>query len=104
MRFIVKEKNMAVMLSKDEKELVVTCGCGCDNAFHIVIQKSDDDYAFMSYLNGKFYEEQNHTLLRIVGGKIKRIWAIIRNKDFYYSDIVMSREDFETFKEYINKL
>jgi hypothetical protein len=23
----MKEKNMAVMLSKDEKELVVTCGC-----------------------------------------------------------------------------
>lgn len=36
--------------------------------------------------------------------KLKKIWAILRNKDFYYSEISMSREDFETFKEYINEI
>jgi hypothetical protein len=38
MRFIMKEKNMAVMLSKDEKELVVTCGCGCNRVKEKVVR------------------------------------------------------------------
>ena len=35
--------------------------------------------------------------------KLKKIWAIICNKDFYYSDIVMTKEDFKEFKEWINR-
>ena len=35
--------------------------------------------------------------------KMKKIWSIIRNKDHYYLDIVMSKEDFQEFKEWINK-
>lgn len=35
---------------------------------------------------------------------MKKIWAIIRNKDYYYSEICMTRKDFETFREYINEV
>lgn len=97
---------MAVMISDDKKELIVTCRCGCENAIHIKVNdddKEDDYYAFQSYMNGNWYRDQNDKILRTIGRKLKKIWAIIRNKDFYYSDVVMSSEDFQKYKEYINQ-
>ena len=35
--------------------------------------------------------------------KLKKIWAIISNKDFYYSDIVLTKDDFKEFKEWVNR-
>ena len=95
---------MAVFISEDKKELIVTCGCGCEDAIHITIEADEDtyEYAFMTYMNGKFYSEQERGLFRTIADKTKKIWAILRNKDYYYSDIRMSRADFEEFKRYIN--
>ena len=36
--------------------------------------------------------------------KLKKIWAIIRNKDFYYSEIIMSKEEFDKFRNALNKV
>lgn len=36
--------------------------------------------------------------------KLKKIWAIIRNKDFRYSEIVMSKEEFDKFRKALNKV
>ena len=35
--------------------------------------------------------------------KMKKIWFILRGKDYCYSDTVMTKEDFEVFKEYVNQ-
>ena len=56
----------------------------------------------MSYLNGNWYRDQGDTILNTVGRKLKKIWSIITNKDFYYSEIVMSVDDFKQLKEYVN--
>lgn len=95
---------MAVLTSKDEKDLIVTCSCGCEDSVHLcIVRWSEDDYAFMMFMNGSFSSEQDKTFWKVFKEKVKKIWAIIRNKDFYYHDIRMNKEDFETFKEYINK-
>ena len=36
--------------------------------------------------------------------KLKKIWSIIRNKDFYYSEIIMSKEEFDKFRNALNKV
>ena len=46
----------------------------------------------------------NKRILYIIRDKLRKIWAIIRSKDFYYSEILMSRKDFETLREYINEV
>lgn len=97
---------MAVMVSEDKKELIVTCKCGCQDAIHIKVDDEDKDsdyYAIQTYMNGNWYRDKNDRILRTIGRKLKKIWAIIRNKDYYYSDVLMSREDFKRFKEYINQ-
>ena len=97
---------MAVLKNKNGKELYVDCCCGCDSGIRFKIDKDDDlDYYFvMTYTNGNFYEEQSDTIWGVLYGKFKKIWAIIRNKDFYYSDLVMTKDDFDEFREYINAI
>lgn len=96
---------MAVLKTDDNKELIITCKCGCHDSIHFRIDDEDaqyDYYALMSYMNGNFYKDQ-YGMLGILKEKLKKIWAIIRNKDYYYSDVVMNGEDFNRFKEYINQ-
>lgn len=97
---------MSVFFNKDNDELVVTCGCGWeDHAAHIKIlhDKEDDDFCYLTYLNGNFYKEQNQKISEVFKRKLRKIWAIVVNKDYYYSDIIMSRKEFEQFKEFINQ-
>lgn len=97
---------MSVMISDDKKELVVTCKCGCQDTIYIKVDNTDKDadyYAIQTILSGNWYRDQDDTVLRCIGRKLKKIWAIIRNKDYYYSDVLMSREDFQKYKEYINQ-
>ena len=96
---------MAVLKNKNGTELLVDCCCGCDEGIRFRVDKEDYDYyCLMTYTSGNFYREQDETMWRVFCKKLEKIWAIIRNKDFYYSDIVMTKDDFEEFKEYINSI
>ena len=89
---------MAILETKDNKEIMILCKCGCDDGIRIKIDTEFGDYAYMTYVSGNFYNEQNGFFK-----KLKKIWNIIRNKDFYYSDIILSKEDFEEYKKWINE-
>ena len=96
---------MAVLKSNDNTNLIISCKCGCDEGIRLQIDKDDYDmYALLTYTNGHFYAEQCETFWRVFRKKAAKIWAIIKNKDFYYSDIIMTRDDFADFKEYINSI
>ena len=96
---------MAVLKNKDNTEFLVDCNCGCNNGIRFRIDKDDFDYyCFMSYTNGNFYRDQDETLWKVFYKKLKKIWAIIRNKDFYYAEVMMNKDEFNEFKEYINNL
>lgn len=96
---------MALLKSKDGAELYLDCGCGCDEGIRFRIDKEDYDYyCIMTYTNGQFYREQDDTMWKVLYKKLKKIWAIIRNKDFYYAEIVINKRDFCEFKDYINSL
>lgn len=97
---------MTVMISEDKKDLIVTCKCGCQDAIHIKIDDEDknaDYYAIQTYMNGNWYRDQDNRVFRTIERKLKKIWTIIRNKDYYYSKVLLSFEDFKRFKEYINQ-
>lgn len=96
---------MAVLRSKDGTELLVDCNCGCNDGVRLKIDNEDFDfYCFMSYTNGNFYRDQGDTLFYVLRKKLKKIWAIIRNKDFYYAEVCMNKNEFNEFKEYINSI
>ena len=96
---------MAVLKNGDGTELLVDCSCGCNDGYRFRIDKDDFDYyCFMSYTNGAFYRDQDDTFWRVLRKKLKKIWAIIRNKDYYYGEVVMTKSDFEEFRKYINEV
>lgn len=97
-----KRQRMAILKSKDEKEMILTCDCGCDDGIHFQIDKdSESDLFFcMTYLSANWYKEQQHTFWQ----KLKKIAAIIRGKDYYYSEICMTKEQFQEFQTYINQI
>lgn len=84
----------------NDDELIISCKCGCDSGIRVKIDKEyNEDYFVSTYMSGNFYSEQRHPVIE----KIKKIWAIIRDKDFYYSEICISKEDFQQFKLWINR-
>lgn len=90
---------MAVLTNFTEDELIINCNCGCDKGIHFTIRNYEDgDYVFLTYTNGNFYKEQHP-----FKAKLLKIWNIIRNRDYYYSDVVMTKEDFEQFREWVNR-
>ena len=72
---------MAVLKNKTGTELLVDCGCGCDDGIRFRVDKEDFDYyCFMSYTSGNFYRDQADTLWRVFLKKLKKVWAIIMRK------------------------
>jgi len=94
---------MAIYSTEDKKELIVTCMCGCQDAMQIKLFGFGDDYIIASYLNGNWYRDQNNSVFAVIKAKWEKIWSIIKNKDYYYSEIVMDKDDFKRFKDYINQ-
>ena len=91
---------MAVLKSEDGKELLVDCSCGCNEGLRISIKSDEDGYAYLSYVSGNFYNQQGGRL----GKKLKKIWRILRGRDFVYSEICMTKAEFEEFKNYISDI
>jgi hypothetical protein len=66
--------------------------------------EDNDFYCFMTYTNSKFYTEQCEGMWRVLCIKLKKIRAIIRNKDFHYTETFLTKAEFDEFKEYINSI
>ena len=102
---------MAVLFDKEKKTVMVTCHDGCDNGVTMKIEDPWDgfdsleakEFCWVSYVSGNFYRDQ-HGACDIIKDKFKRIWNILRNKDIYYSDIMMTKDDFMQFKEFVNNV
>lgn len=96
---------MGILKSNNNKDLIATCGCHCEESIFLRIEPLDDandtDYCFLSYMNGKFFQDQ-YSCWRTFKNKIKKIWSILRNKDFYYSDIILTKEDLLLLRDYID--
>ncbi len=97
---------MAVFMTKDKKEIIVTCKCGCMASFHIAVDDSEkayNYYALMCFLKDSFETEQYKNPWQAFKEKLRKIWLILVGKDYRYSDTLMSKDEFEIFKEYINQ-
>jgi len=71
---------------------------------HAVLDDSDADYDYysLSFINSNFARDQEGIFSWYrLKNKLRKIWRVIRNRDYYYSDIVMTKEEFEEFKEYL---
>lgn len=97
-----------IFQNEDDKVKVVinTCDCGCGSELHIQKFKDDcieDTEYFLSLHSSKWFEEQVGIFEKI-GIRLKRIWYILRGKDYLFMDICMSSSDFNKFIESLQTL
>lgn len=90
---------MAVFTAMDGKEMILSCKCGCDEGIRVRIDRDEDCYSYITYLSGNWYKEQG-----CFRDKLRKIWAILRNKDYCYSEVILEQKEWESFKEWINKV
>ena len=45
---------MAIMISGDKKELIVTCKCGCQDTIHIKVDDEDKDADYINCVKSSF--------------------------------------------------
>ena len=83
----------------------VDCHCGCDSGLRIRVDREDDGdlYVVVNYTSADFYKDQA-TWFSMLKLKLQKIWAIIRNKDFHYSEVCMTKEEYQDFKKIINEV
>ena len=96
---------MAVFMTEDKTNLILDCKCGCDDAikFKVDLEDADADIImFATLLTMNFFSKQENFIRRFAD-KVKRIWGVIRNKDYCYGEVVLTKEDFRAFKKYINQ-
>ena len=84
----------------------IYCNCGCNNGVTLKIEKDeffDDciDYN-LSLVSDNYYLSQ-HTNWSRFKEKCKRIWQIIRNKEYQFFDICLNEEDLSSFYKFISK-
>lgn len=94
---------MSVMRDKKGDNLMVDCDCGCDEGLRIQVTRFEDKYCILTYTSGTFYKDQNRTIWNVIATKFKKIWRILRNKDYCYSEIIMDKNDFKEFTEYLSE-
>lgn len=89
-------------MENNNLEHTIFCSCGCNDG---VILKYDKDKfgANMSLVSDNFYFMQITTWERFKE-KIKRIWRIIRNKEYSYFDICIEPNEIEAFKRFVEQM
>lgn len=88
------------MKSDDEKYCAVYCSCGCNDGIVLKVEKDEYEEYDLSIVSDKFYLEQL-TCWNRFKEKCKRIWAIIRNYEYYYFGLCLSPKDMKEFKDFI---
>lgn len=88
--------------SDDGQQAALFCSCGCYNGVTMKFDKEDQTF-FLSLVSDDFYTMQTTALRRFVE-KIKRIWCVIRNKEYSYTEIVIEKDDLDAFKEFVANL
>lgn len=90
--------------NKEKDDIVISCSCGCEDGMRFHLYNYDDDKSVgISLLMGKFSFEQ-YNGFDLFKKKIKKIFAIIRNKDYYYADILLEGNEWDEFVSTINNM
>ena len=83
--------------------LNVNCSCRCGDGFMIRLcyDHDDTDYVTLATTTSGFYSHQD-TFWGIIKRRIKAAWFMLRGKEYYLHDIVLTKADWCEFIANIN--
>lgn len=93
-----------IYTNKTTNEFIVNCNCGCSDGMEFKFTSDDEiNQYYIDLIASKFYTEQNTGWARFKW-TVKKIWKIVRGKDFYYSEIILNEERWNEFKTAVNMI
>jgi len=91
-----------IYINKQKDELIVNCDCGCGAGLLWQAAKWDDEgeQFYISLIEYSWYAKQT--------GKIrpyfKRLWRVLRGKEYYLTEIVLSKSEAKEFESFLHCL
>lgn len=90
-----------IMTNKEKDVLALYCSCGVADG--VLLRADRIGGLDISLVSDAFYTSQKNRW-DFFKEKCKRIWCIIRNKEYCYFDICIEPEDLKEFKEFVAKM
>ncbi len=85
-----------------KNEYVTFCKCGCGEGVVLKADNTDNELS-LQLVSDNFYLMQNQGKMSLKE-KLKRIWFIIRGKEYCYFDILIDEDELQEFKKFIARL
>lgn len=90
---------MSVFTTENDNEIIIECGCGCGEGVLLSVCKDDSEYYFYQMVLDARWNTERYGLL----WKFKKLWAVLWNKDYLYSEAALTKDEFQKFKDWMNK-
>lgn len=93
-----------IFTSKNKNSIILQCSAMDFDSIQFDIEDFSDDNIIMSIttLSPDFYTLQSNTPLKILWRRIRLALSILFGKEFVLYDIVLTKDDFLEFKNFIN--
>ena len=85
-----------------QNEHVTFCKCGCGNGVVLKFDNEDNEFS-LQLVSDSFYFRQDKGKMSFKE-KLKRIWYIIRGKEYCYFDILIDKNELQEFKEFVARM
>ncbi len=85
-----------------QNENVTFCKCGCGNGVVLKFDNEDNEFS-LQLVSDSFYFRQDKGKMSFKE-KLKRIWYIIRGKEYCYFDILIDKNELQEFKEFVARM
>lgn len=85
-----------------QNEHVAFCKCGCGNGVVLKFDNVDNEFS-LQLVSDSFYFRQDKGKMSFKE-KLKRIWYIIRGKEYCYFDILIDKNELQEFKEFVARM
>ncbi len=85
-----------------QSEHVTFCKCGCGNGVVLKFDNEDNEFS-LQLVSDSFYFKQDKGKMSLKE-KMKRIWYIIRGKEYCYFDILIDKNELQEFKEFVARM
>lgn len=93
-----------VYKTKDNNSLIVNCSCRCGDGIEFTISNFDNIAEVWLTQTTYSWNSESMSFWDRLKTKIKRLWLVLCNKEYYYTEISLSKDDFGAFVEYINEM
>lgn len=94
-----------IMTNKEKDTIALLGSCGISEGVVLQVDScgNDIDGYDISLVSDTYYLD-HYTEKNRFREKLKRIWKILRNQEYYYFDIYVSAEDIKEFKKFVAQI